>query len=224
MRITRAGALVGVGTLLLLVSMTAPVYATSSGTGILYMYQDSSASTLFPQTTTGTLGYIVGGTGTTVYIVVTGITETAALAPPGCSGSSCTSTNIKLQWGGYTEILTNVLLTEHTTGCPGAATVCWTAGPVAWTVGTFGSSTGVSITCGSTGIVTYGQGSSSSTYYTTINVGGSSAQGHFFGAGTTSSGSCATAVPEFPLGPALLFAAAIPALMFARRSIRLPRA
>lgn len=224
MRRSRVGASIGVGALFLLLSMAAPIYATSSGTGTLYMYKDSGLTTLLQQTSTGTLGYTLPSTGTTVYIVVTGITETAALAPSGCSGSTCAYTNIKLQWNGYTETLLDVPLTEHTTGCPGGATVCWTAGPAAWTVGVFGSSSGVSVTCGTTGIVVYGQGSGDSGYYSTKNPGGASAQGHFFGPGTNTGGDCGTPVPEFPLGPVLLFAVAVPALVLARRSLRLPGA
>lgn len=205
--------------------MAGPIYAQSSGTGTLYIYQNSNETGLLTQTSSGTLGYIVPSTGT-VYVVITGITETAALGPSGCGGTTpCTYTNIRLQWNGYTETLANVPVTKQSGACPGGASECWTAGPAAWTVGTFGSSTGVSMTCGTTGIVIYGQDATASNkyYYTTADPGGPSSQGHFFGAGTSTSGTCATAVPEFPLGPVLLFAVAIPALILARRSVRVTR-
>ncbi|MDG6903987.1 MAG: hypothetical protein JRM96_03755 [Nitrososphaerota archaeon] len=207
-------ALLGVALLLSSLLVT-PAFAISSGTGKLYMYSDSAGQNLLPQTTSGTLGYLLPDTGTTVYVQVKNITEPTALSTTGCSGSAAECTNIKLQWNGYTEIITGVPVNAVSTGCPTTLT-CWNTISAAWEVGNFSSSSLVTMQCGQTGIVIYGQGTSDNGYYTTEVDGSKSSQGHFFGPGTTTDGSCGISAPEFPVGILPLLALAIPALLVVR--------
>lgn len=222
MRSRKSAAVALLGMALMLSSaLVAPVFATASGTGRLYMYSDSTGNTLLPQAdNTGTLGYILPATGTTIYVQVKNITESSALSTSGCNGGAAECTNIKLLWNGHTEILSGIPVTEVTAGCPGGYT-CWNTGLAPWVVGTFGSTSQLTVSCGQTGIVVYGQGTSNSGYYAAEVDGSSSSQGHFYGPGTTANGSCAVGAPEFPLGILPLLALTIPILLIAR--LRLSR-
>ncbi len=188
----------------------APIAFGTTGTGTLGMYSDSSCTTLLPQVTVGNHGYILPSTGTTVYIKVTGITETPV-------------TTVELLYNGtisYTEFL-SVTVTDGATNC------------VPWVVGTFSQATGVTINSCTTGIVKYGDSSGpGADKYTTLSNGGSDG-GHFYGASTPSNASCSSTtttttttgtggcppegcpppVPEFPLGFLVVFALALPALL-----------
>ncbi len=137
-----------------------------SGTGVLYIYSDSSCTSLLPQAG-GVQGYVLPAVGTTVYIQVAGITETGIKT-------------IELLYSGsqsYTEFL-SVTVTEGSTNC------------VPWVVGTFSQGIGIVIDCGVTGVVKYGTSTGPSADEFTTNSNGGSDGGHFFGAGTGSDGTC----------------------------------
>ncbi len=186
-----------VGIALILAELLAiPAAFAANGTGVLYIYSDSGCTSLLPPVTGGNMGYILPATGTTVYIQVKGITETGI-------------TRIELNYNGsisYVEVLA-VTVTSGNTNC------------VPWVVGTFGSSTGITIGSCTTGIVFYGTADRPNEYKTNSNGGADG--GHFYGPGTDSGNTCApTSVPEFGLGPAgllLTTALLLPALVLLRR-------
>src|SRR5712691_7127007 len=87
-----------------------PAHAVS-GTGTLFMYSNSACTSLLPQAS-GNQGYVLPSTGTTVYIKITGITESSI-------------TRIELQ---YSSLSAEIL----TTTVSGGNTAC-----TPWVVGTF---------------------------------------------------------------------------------------
>ena len=201
--------LAAMGSLLMMAIFASPAAYAVAGTGTLFMYSDSGCTSLLPQAG-GIQGYILPSTGTTVYIKITGISE---------SGINV----IDLQYSPYVEHLSTTV--------SGGSTTC-----TGWTVGTFIGATGVTIGCGVTGIVFYGTTADPNAYQSRSN--GGSDGGHFLGAGTNSNGDCVTTtttsttttktfpppsqVPEFPgiggIGFGLLMAAAIAGLVILKKS------
>jgi hypothetical protein len=184
-------ALVAIAGLLMLAP--ASVHAGGpSGTGVLFMYSDSSCSTLLPRVSGGTMGYLLPSTGTTVYVQIKGISELT-------DGGGV----ISMQYTPYADTLSTTISGTS----PNESTSC-----TPWVVGNFDTATGVAIACGQTGVVFYGQ---TSPDYKTKSNGGADG-GHFFGPGTSSGGACSSSVPEFPSGLALVVLA-LPLLLVLRR-------
>jgi hypothetical protein len=159
-----AQGVVGVlGTLLVVSLIAGQPLATVPGTGVLYMYSDSGCTTLLPQLTGRSYGYILPATGTTVYIQIKSITETGI-----------TNINLKLSTA-HENLATTVA--EGQTGC------------VAWTVGTFESGGGAIIGCSVRGGVSYGTSADPNEFQTRSTDGTDG--GHFYGQGTAGDAKCA---------------------------------
>ena len=175
-----------------------PVYA-ANGTGTLFIYSDAACTTLLSQVSSGNNGYILPSTGTTVYVKITGITESSV-------------NTIELLW--MDGIISHKK--DLSTTVSGGITDC-----TAWVVGDFSpppSESGITVKCGTTGVVFYGPNTMPNSFMTKSN--GGSDGGHFYGSGTDSSGQCVTSAPEFPLGSMLMVAAALPAVLLLRRRVR----
>jgi len=138
-------------------AITPAASAVTGGTGTLFIYSDSSCSTLLSQSG-GIKGYVLPATGTTVYIKITGITE----VPDG-------PITILLQFSGETNEFIAGTVSGGTTNC------------IAWVVGTFGGALQDTPSTCATGIVRYGPAldTTVSDFYSTNSNGGSDG-GHFY--------------------------------------------
>lgn len=182
--------------------------SAASPNGVLYMYSNSSCTTLLPQGG-GIQGYILPSSGT-VYIEIKGI--------PQALGSQI---SILLQYTGEpNEFISGVTLSSGNTNC------------VAWNVGEFGGTIQSTPNSCSTGIVKYGPNGDTtvSDFYSTMSHGGSDG-GHFYwGTGsdngvecsgtttTTTTTTTTPGVPQFPgLGLVAVLGLAIPIVLLARR-------
>jgi len=200
---------VGLGLLMLATALAPTAFAATQGTGTLFMYTDSTCSTLLPQQG-GNNAYVLPATGTVIGIKVTGITE-----------FSDGPITLLLQFTGEPNEFLAGTLTGGSTNC------------IAWTVGDFQGLQTTPSGC-NTGIVSYGPGGSTkvSEFLMTDSNGGADG-GHFLwgtscgGTTTTTSTTttggctenCPPPVPEFPVGLAPLLLLAIPFLFLFRKRI-----
>ena len=175
-------------------ALTPVASAVTGGTGTLYMYSDSSCTTLLPQSG-GIEGYVLPPNGTPVYIQITGITEVSG------------SISLLLQFSGEPNEFLSATVSSGSTNC------------VEWTVGTFGGTLQDEPSTCATGIVRYGPADDTkvSDFYSTLSNGGSDG-GHFYWG--TSCGPTPV-VSEIPLvGAALAGAVMLGALALYARTGR----
>ncbi len=204
--------LAGLVTFVLAAAIAPAAFAKTNGTGTLFMYTDSTCTTLLPQSG-GTMGYVLPATGTVIGIKVTGITE---VADGGIT--------ILLQFTGEPNEFLSGTVSGGTTNC------------IAWTVGEFGGTVQDTPSGCATGNVNYGPADDTtvSDFFFTASNGGSDG-GHFFWGtdcggtttttSTTSGGcteNCPPPVPEFPVGLLPVLAIAIPVLVLLRRRLSIP--